>query len=675
MSTKRQRQLDDWLSAKQSKKTNGSKGKYLIGVKGYFAEIAEESSYGELEVRVDGVEFIYSSGPSTKCGDCTGRNTSELISIEKGEHIVGVDFGELGYDDDDDSYKDEVSADGSAIEGFRTSNLILYLTCTTTRWVGRIIKLYSHNGKPNADGDAGLGPYVGLYDKSRAGEKFTCNRGMRVTGIVFEDGMITGTMEDTIPRGENDKWWESHCGYKPWENLKFSLDPNAPYKYLAGVRGCFNEDQKYCDDGCVIGVELIYSDGTSTKCGNCTGKRISEIVPFEKDEHIIGIDFEQSFPPVISQLTLYTSHPSGRKVEFWVGEYEACADDEKGPYIGVHRAVGMVSGRGKRFTCKRGKRVTGIEWDYDGSIKLMTQEKIPEGQNDKWWQKSHGYKKKATAGKDKPYAVGVKVCTAVKEGVGRIVGLELELSDGFLLQWGREGTKESGQMGFEKNEHIIGIDFDADDDGVTSLELFTSNFGGRSLNFSVIDNGDVRSDEDFGCYVGVHGNSFLSRKEKKFTCERGNRVTGLTFAKCTITNMKQEKIPEGCNERWWERSLDYVPDRDPEKKNKSGKKPKKTKGYGSLSDESDFDEAKHNHIMAEVKRQHRLVMAGYECEYDSEGNYNPTDYHSYSRPSNRCDNGGCYGFSSRDCDDLLAQGVKPWDDDADNVLSAMRGRW
>ena len=61
MSTKRQGQLDDWLSAKQRKKTKGSKGKYLVGVKGYFAEIAEESSYGELEVYVDGVEFIYST--------------------------------------------------------------------------------------------------------------------------------------------------------------------------------------------------------------------------------------------------------------------------------------------------------------------------------------------------------------------------------------------------------------------------------------------------------------------------------------------------------------------------------------------------------------------------------------------------------------------------------------
>lgn len=190
---KRQGQLDDWLGAKQSKKTKGSKGKYLVGVKGYFAEIAEESSYGELEVYVDGVEFIYSSGPSTKCGDCTGRNTSELISIEKGEHIVGVDFAEL-YDEDEDSYEDEVSADGSAIEAFRTSHLNLYTTCTTTRWVGRVISLYSRDGKPNAG--VGSGPFVGLYDQSRAGEKFTCDRGMRVTGIVFEDGMIIGTIED-----------------------------------------------------------------------------------------------------------------------------------------------------------------------------------------------------------------------------------------------------------------------------------------------------------------------------------------------------------------------------------------------------------------------------------------------------------------------------------------------
>lgn len=34
---------------------------------------------------------------------------------------------------------------------------------------------------------------------------------------------------------------------------------------------------------------------------------------------------------------------------------------------------------------------------------------------------------------------------------------------------------------------------------------------------------------------------------------------------------------------------------------------------------------------------------------------------------------GCYGFSGTDVDDLLSQGVKPWDDDAGAVLAALNG--
>ena len=35
------------------------------------------------------------------------------------------------------------------------------------------------------------------------------------------------------------------------------------------------------------------------------------------------------------------------------------------------------------------------------------------------------------------------------------------------------------------------------------------------------------------------------------------------------------------------------------------------------------------------------------------------------------DDGGCFGFSGADVEDLLAQGVKPWDDDAGAVLAAI----
>ena len=39
------------------------------------------------------------------------------------------------------------------------------------------------------------------------------------------------------------------------------------------------------------------------------------------------------------------------------------------------------------------------------------------------------------------------------------------------------------------------------------------------------------------------------------------------------------------------------------------------------------------------------------------------------------DDGGCFGFSGADVEDLLAQGVKPWDDDAGAVLAAINGEY
>lgn len=33
--------------------------------------------------------------------------------------------------------------------------------------------------------------------------------------------------------------------------------------------------------------------------------------------------------------------------------------------------------------------------------------------------------------------------------------------------------------------------------------------------------------------------------------------------------------------------------------------------------------------------------------------------------------GGMYGFSASECDELLMQGVKPWDEDAGDVLAAL----
>ena len=92
--------------------------------------------------------------------------------------------------------------------------------------------------------------------------------------------------------------------------------------------------------------------------------------------------------------------------------------------------------------------------------------------------------------------------------------------------------------------------------------------------------------------------------------------------------------------------------------------PSESSTSSNESSDSHFDQA-------EVDDQQQVVMDDYEPEY--EGNY-----HSHSggwddSRSNYGFDGGCYGFSTRDCDDLLDQGIKPWDDDADAALGAMRG--
>ena len=51
-------------------------------------------------------------------------------------------------------------------------------------------------------------------------------------------------------------------------------------KYLIGARGYITEHLRFCDDGVMEGVELLYSDGTSTKCGKCGSKKMSEVMPF-----------------------------------------------------------------------------------------------------------------------------------------------------------------------------------------------------------------------------------------------------------------------------------------------------------------------------------------------------------------------------------------------------------
>jgi hypothetical protein len=221
------------------------------------------------------------------------------------------------------------------------------------------------------------------------------------------------------------------------------------------------------------------------------------------------------------------------------------------------------------------------------------------------------------------------------------------------------------------------------------------------------------AEEDGGDYVGLYPPRDDDNDESKcgfygtpskYICRQGNRVTGITFKHNTITGMTQDAIPVGQNEKWWERSMDYNSDRDPEKKEKrllsrakwqkeeANAKPDSYSESDSdeESDALEFDKEKQERIFAEVRRQQRLMDQGYEPEYDSDGNYHPhsggrrrrDDYcEDYDRDEyepgkswldDDYDSGRC-GFSERDCEDLLDQGVKPWDDDAGAVLGALRG--
>lgn len=57
----------------------------------------------------------------------------------------------------------------------------------------------------------------------------------------------------------------------------------------------------------------------------------------------------------------------------------------------------------------------------------------------------------------------------------------------------------------------------------------------------------------------------------------------------------------------------------------------------------------------------------YSSNYGHRRRRNYDDYSDYGF------DGGCMGYSGRDCDTLLECGVKPWDDDAGYVLGALNG--
>jgi hypothetical protein len=71
---------------------------------------------------------------------------------------------------------------------------------------------------------------------------------------------------------------------------------------------------------------------------------------------------------------------------------------------------------------------------------------------------------------------------------------------------------------------------------------------------------------------------------------------------------------------------------------------------------ADFDEIDSNFTPPRAYSAYVSPRTYVSRSYDSEG-----------------DDGGMLGFSASECDDLLCQGVKPWDDDADSVLGYLGG--
>lgn len=365
---------------------------YLVGARGYFTEPVLEQDDDWPNAFVQGVELLRSDGTSTKCGDCSSERRSEVVPIEEGEHIVGIDFA---YEDDEDEEEDEGSyqsgnssgSDVSSDDGERRP--VVSLSLYTSSWGGRAISFYHSCEGPEA-GD-GLAPYVGLNDDeclTRRGEEFTCKRGMRVREIIFEDEDVIGIAQEKIPKGQNEKWWEKHAWYRPWENLKFQLDPNAEYRYLAGIRAYYTESHVYCDDGYVIGVEFMYSDGKTAKFGNCNSKAVSDVVPLQKDEHIVGISYDGSVVGgEVRSVSVYTSHRDGREIGFWTADWDNCSEDRRCMWsdIGIQKRQKKKSDFDDKIVCKRGYRACGIKFDEEGDVKLK-QERIPEGQDEMWWE-------------------------------------------------------------------------------------------------------------------------------------------------------------------------------------------------------------------------------------------------------------------------------------------------
>lgn len=64
---------------------------------------------------------------------------------------------------------------------------------------------------------------------------------------------------------------------------------------------------------------------------------------------------------------------------------------------------------------------------------------------------------------------------------------------------------------------------------------------------------------------------------------------------------------------------------------------------------------------------------GVERKFDEEESESEEDESMYGFQRRGFSGGGMMGFSGAECDELLMQGVKPWDDDAMAVMAALNG--
>ena len=119
------------------------------------------------------------------------------------------------------------------------------------------------------------------------------------------------------------------------------------HPYLVGVNACAANNAIDPDRPSHIhGLELFYSqDDYPTRWGKVRPEdEQSQLMSFDEDEHIIGVEFNATAGGDVQSIDLYTSHPRGRLVHFYVWSDGIEAFDDFGYYrvcaIARRRALG-----------------------------------------------------------------------------------------------------------------------------------------------------------------------------------------------------------------------------------------------------------------------------------------------------------------------------------------------